>query len=479
MKKNYLFTFLLIAAFISISPRNTFAWGSDILIHSGNTIATHSIEAKTNGTLYTCLPVDAGLGNYNLLVYKSIDKGLTWTNTSFITATSPAPILKTKMVHSGSDSVYCLYLTGLSVKILNVESGVLGTFNQNPIVDFDAAASPNGNAIYLFTSELGNFNLRRFGTIDGGLTWTGNTALVASNGFGPRVCMSGTRLILNYYGPLQTDTTSAVIRSAFYNESTPGTLAAGTFQNLATNTAVNKKQFLSVKNGNTVWFFFTEGSSQQVIKCMVSSDNGVSYSPEQIIAGNAGSSALKMDAKIYSDANGGGCYLAYYAISQTSIADQVMVSQSAVTSPTLFEPAIAINDHLVSETPIYQLPALVTFLDNGSPNATVVWVENAGTQEMVYCDNSPIITANQELELSTKFTMNLMPNPTDENLTIQLEKNLVNCLLVIFDITGQEVSRCLFNGKSQTMQLAKLVPGKYFIQLQTGKETLHSSFIKK
>ena len=193
------YTFLLILFVINTS--NTFAWWNDILVYNGKPVAQHSLAAKSNGTLYLAVP-DSSAGMYSIQLLKSTNDGNTWLPVSNTTGPMATAITKTKMVRTGSDSVYCLYSTTAGVYLLNVETGVIGAFTSSAVADFDAAGSPAGNVIYLFVNEPLNFTIKRYTTLDGGLTWVGSTATVTSSGQTPKVYMSGTRLILNYYGPV-------------------------------------------------------------------------------------------------------------------------------------------------------------------------------------------------------------------------------------------------------------------------------------
>lgn len=286
MKKSY--HYLLLSLFTILSnSQSTFAWGTDQVITYAGT-APHSLAAKQSGVLYAAVPTMILTGQHEVHFFSSADNGDTWLPLPGINPpySGLAPVIKTKMVVTSLDSIICLVLQNDSIYLVNVESGVKGILSQSKAQEFDAAAGA-GNFIYLFVQEVTGNNIRRYGTGDGGITWTGNTALVTGSGYRPRVTMSGTKLILNYYGPVLADTVSSIIRAADYNETTPGNISPGTFSNVVTNVAVKKKQFQSVIHNGTVWLFFTEGDVQEVMKCMVSLNNGTAYQPEQILAGNA------------------------------------------------------------------------------------------------------------------------------------------------------------------------------------------------
>ncbi|GEM_PF-1169525 len=440
MKKLNILTILVASLFLM--HRNASGWSNDILIHPFMPPASHSMAAKSNGMLYLCVPFDSGNGTFAINIHTSSDHGDTWTPLIMPNAVSTSPILKTKMVVTSTDSIFCLYLSGQVIYVLNLESGILGIFNIIPVDDFDAAASPNGNVIYLFTDESSNNSIKRYGTLDGGVTWTGNTATVTSNGARPSVYMTGTRLVLNYYGPVLPDTASSVIRTAFYDEGVPGTITPGTgaFQDLVTNTSVRKKQFKSVIQSGIVWFFFTEGDAQQVIKCRISSDNGATYAPEFVLSGTAAVNSFLFDAAHYSNASGSGCYLTFFAdsILFPPPLDPMVIISAAFSSPALFTPAVTYSDHTVISTPSYFLPVLVPFMNAGAQDVGVAWVEDAGFQPMVYFDRMLTPTFISEAT-ATALQCEMVPNPLRFKTRIYFSLALSNVRFSVYDATGRNV----------------------------------------
>lgn len=193
------------------------------------------------------------------------------------------------------------------------------TFSTIPCGDFDVVASLTGEAIYLFADDATNDDIRRYSTMDGGFTW-GNVGYVASNGATPRIAMSGNKLVLNYYGPVQSDPTISIIRAAIYNESGAGTISAGTFNDIVPNTGVIRRPFQPVFSQSNIWLFYTEGDASEVIKYMLSTDNGVSFGPEQTVGGSTFYSANKFNGVNYSYF-GGGCYLTYISHSILTFTD--------------------------------------------------------------------------------------------------------------------------------------------------------------
>ena len=48
--------YTLLSVIFILFTSNAFAWWNDILVYNGKPIAQHSMEAKSNGTLYLAVP---------------------------------------------------------------------------------------------------------------------------------------------------------------------------------------------------------------------------------------------------------------------------------------------------------------------------------------------------------------------------------------------------------------------------------------
>lgn len=468
---------LFILLYSMLMPITSFAWNGDILIHGTTPTASHSLTAKANGELYISVPVDSA-GTYKVLIYQSTDDGDTWNllPVSYNTSSANA-IVKTKMVTTGSDSVYCMYQTNAEIKFLNPESGVQGLFNTIGVETFDAAASPNGNAIYLFVDEVAINSVKRYGTLDGGLTWGGNTATVSGTGAIPKVYMTGTRLILNYYSPVQSIPANSIIRSAFYDESAPGTITPGTFQDMVTNTAVEKREFQSVIYNNTVWFFYTEGNPAQILKCRVSTDNGVTYNPEFTVEGNASVSVLKIDAKHYNGVSG-GCHLAYVAdsLSLAALQDQVVIRSAAISTPATFGAAVAVNDFSLTNAPPYSNVSLMPFVNGSITDIGIAWVQTPSATAQLYFDRLSNITDITENDISK--TLSIYPNPAGETLNIFSDKiDLSGKPIVVSNVDGKKALATNINSRHQ-INLSSLSSGMYFISLNINGRVVKRMFVK-
>ena len=153
--------------------------------------------ANSAGTLYCTVPAAAtGVGR-NL--YESTDNGAPDAHRQ--PRKRRQTVVKTKLLVTGTDSVYCIYQIGDSLFTFSVQSRVTTPFTTMTVEDFDAVA-PQRQRDLPFTDDLGNTNVTVTAPPTAVTQRNGSTALVAGDAANPRVCMDGTRLILNYYGPV-------------------------------------------------------------------------------------------------------------------------------------------------------------------------------------------------------------------------------------------------------------------------------------
>src|SRR6186713_67327 len=149
MKYNITFTSILVFIFIALNHQAS-GWGTDRVISPFAPSTQHSMAAKSTGQLFAATAGVGVNGPNALTVFTSTNGGDTWSTVPLSGLPTVTPVLKTKMVITGLDSVYCLFMQLNQLYILNVESGVLNQFNTTGIEEFDAVASANGNWIYLF-----------------------------------------------------------------------------------------------------------------------------------------------------------------------------------------------------------------------------------------------------------------------------------------------------------------------------------------
>ena len=94
----------------------------------------------------------------------------------------------------------------------------------------------------------------------------------------------------------------------------------------------------------------------------------------------------------------------------------------------------------------------------------------------VYID--PTITSMQNQEM---LGVSVYPNPTETNLTFQLNENSKEYKLKIFDITGKVYKKTSLNGVSTTIDVSVLSKGVYlyYIYNRDGSRLLRGKFVKQ
>ena len=431
-------------------------WGSDVLIGGSEPMGRFSAIARPNGTVFLAVPDTNITPGFGLRVHKSTDFGNTWA--LHLTGITPAILIsKAKMLRTGMDSIYCVYQTGDSIYVWNIESNVNTRFTNYPARDFDIAASATTNELYLFVDVSTTNDIRRFVSVDGGVTW-GNAALVTGNGAHPRVSIStGDTLTLDYYGPVLADTATSVVRFTRYRRSGVGTLAALTFIDIVTGTA-RKEQYGAAIFGGRVWFFYTVGdSSDRDIRCRVSTDNGATFAPEINVAAHPQTADLWFAAQ----RSNNGCNLVY--VSDSAGATKLMYTSAPLATPSTFSTAESIAEFPpASSSPAGYIPSLVQFYDSTNNDAGVAWV---GQNRRLYWDrleaggvgvDENLTGLPHAFELSQNY-----PNPFNPTTKIVYRvesRELVS--LIVFDVLGREVAKLVNEVKD---------PGSYRLEFDGGK----------
>ncbi len=443
--KKILLTLITIALFSEAYP-----WGADVLVGPEAT-GKATVVSTSNGTLYCSIPAGTtGVGG--LRIYTSTDLGASWTNSVTIPGLA---LTKTKLLVTGTDSVYCIYQIGTGLYTYSLASGITTPFTLMGVDDFDAAASPGSNSIYLYCDDTGNDDIHRYSSTDGGYTWTGSTAYVAGNASHPRVYMTDTRLILNYYGPVLLDTTASIIRSAFYNETAPGALTAGAFQDLVTN-QLHHREFGSVRSGSNVWFFYTEGDTMTSLNYMLSTDDGVSYSTPVLVAGTANTNIGCFDACHYSDVTGSGARLVYYSDS-TGI--RQMMYRSTFNISTSLSPEEVFNDYTPECFEFGGQPSVCAI----GNDVGVIWQEDSAFLA-TYFDRLQATVGIGVIGSNKHF--NAYPNPVTDVIT--LESDLQNDVTLITDISGRELRQINITKGKNTIDISDLPAGVYYFSGESG-----------
>lgn len=460
MKTVKLISLLLLFAGSSIG------WGVDNLVDFIFLTGKPSIAAKANATLYATLPSNSGTG-YSMIVLRSTDNGLTWAGVPYVGVPAGANITKTKMVRTVNDSIYCTYLQGNAIFMMNVETGIVNEFTNNTATDFDVAASSVHNAIYMFIQEVAGNSIRRYGTTDGGYTWGGNTALVASTGRSPKVCTGGNRLYLNYRGPILADTAKSIIRGAFYNETAAGTITPGTFQDLVTDVTFDKPEFFSAAIGNTVWFIYNENNAQHNVHLRVSTDGGLNYDPDQVIAGSSGVDRNGLSAAPYLGA-GDGIDLLLFADSlganPTPQSSRLELWQATLSNPTSFTGQSGINDYLV-EPLAFSYPPMLVSMPGSYNNRGVAYLPSVATQAVFYDVFNPLTNIK---ELTNTASVHICPNPAVFSFSVVMDKSWKGeKTITVHTVGGLEVLRAVTSSDQLRFDNHQLSTGIYWVSVAT------------
>ncbi|RPI16568.1 MAG: T9SS C-terminal target domain-containing protein [Ignavibacteriae bacterium] len=451
-------------------------WANDVIISNTEPFGKISgVQKSSNGTIYVAIPDTNIIAGRCLVIYSSTTQGNTWT--PILNVTPAAIIPKTKMVRSGLDSIYCLFQFGSSIYCWNVINNNFNQFSTIAVRDFDAAASSTG-AVYIFCDQLNNNDIRRYGTINGGITWP-VTGYIDANGANPRIYMSGNgdTLTLNYYGPVLADTAKSVIRAVRYRESTPGTMAvAGSFLNVVTNTSVSKTEFQSVFYGGTIWLFWAEGLTGSIdIKCMVSL-GGTSYGSEFLVAGNTNVDEYWFEAKHYVS----GCEIAYYSDSLQTGApsngtDKIIYKFANLTTPGTFTGTTQISEHPPGWSARGYIPAMVELYN--TTDVGVIWVGLDGANKRVYWDRYSAVVGINPKTQSTPLIYTLgqnYPNPFNPSTKIDFTLPKDDFVSIkVFDVLGKEaavlISKDMKKGSYEIdFNASRLSSGIYFYKMTAG-----------
>lgn len=446
-------------------------WGNDVIVSSSEPTGRASAAARSNGMVYAAVPDTGGGSGYVVKMYRSTDFGDSWSPVG-TGPSSSAAFAKVKVVRTGADSIYALAQSGTSLYSWNVETPAPTVIAADAARDFDVVASGSTNDLFLFVDVATTNQIRRFGSTNGGATWDANTALVTSAGAHPRVYMStGDTLVLNYYGPVQADTATSVIRAARYRRTNPGTLASINFVDVMTET-VRKDQFASVIHAGRIWFFFTSGDSGgRDIRCRVSLDNGVSYGSPINVAGNPMLDEYWFDARNWS----GGCDLAFVADTSGG-ASRMSHQYSDVSDPSSFSPPEPFSEHPPVYSALGYIPTVVEFYDSGD-DLGAIWVGLNGSPGL-YWDRFnalPVGVEEQPLTVPASFALSQnYPNPFNPSTTIRYEiASQEFVALKVFDVLGREVTTLVNEVQEPgtygvTWNAAGIASGVYYYRLIAG-----------
>lgn len=447
-------------------------FGTDILVSSDEPAGIMAGLQRGNGNYYVAINDTTSTTNLGIVVFRSTNFGLSWTMLGG--GIQPKLIFRNmKMVSTSTDSLYLFFMAGTDVYRWNIINNSFGKFTGDSLIrSFDVVSSSTGS-LYIFYDRNYNTNIRRFGSTDGGFTW-GNSGSVTSSGVYPKLYMSGSgdTLILNYYGPVLSDTMTSVIRAARYRETAPGTLSSSGFQNVAIETVV-KSEYSSVFKNGIVWFIYTTGTTGDIdIKCTISSNSGANYSAAVNLAANPNVDEYWFSARHYF----GGLDIFYYSDSlqagpPTNNTDKILYKWASATTPGTFSTTSGISEHPPGWSQRNYRPVCIE--DYTNDHYGVVWVGLDGSIKKVYFegDNITSVRNNENLIADKYFLSQNYPNPfnpvTKINFAIP-KSGFVT--LKVYDILGKEiktlVSRELNNGSyTVDFDASKLSTGIYFYRI--------------
>lgn len=397
-------------------------WGIDNVVLDFEPIGNFYGVQKSDGTIYLAVNDTLSTANLGLIILTSTNNGDSWS--LFASGINFRGYFDDiKMLRSGLDSIYCFFQIAHEVYSWNILNG---NFNQFPFTgyrSFDVVASSTGN-LYMFVDSLATNHILRYSSINGGSNW-GLRGNVTSAGAHPKMCMSGTgdTLIMNYYGPVLADTSTSVLRQARYRETGVGVLTSVAFIDVATEN-ISKTEYLSAMNNGESWFVYTSGTSgTRDIYARKSVNNGLTYDPAVLLAGNPNTDEYWFDIRHYPDAgSNSGFNLVYYSDSAQAGAGTLQ-SEKLLYSSVPYGSAVFSAPEMINEFPlIYSQnrysPKIIS-INIPVRDVSAVYVGESGANKKLYFDKfSRIIPA----ELIS-FNALVDGNDVQLNWTTASEKN--------------------------------------------------------
>jgi hypothetical protein len=448
-------------------------WGDDVQISDTEPFGKITGCEKANGTIYVAVADTAIQSGKSIVIFKSTNFGNSWTVA--LTYTGTVMPMRSKMVRSGLDSVYYLYLMNDLIYCLNVESYVLGSITASTYADFDCVASSTGG-LYVVADALTTTSLPRYASTNGFVSIS-QTATVSTGDF-PRMYMSGSgdTLILTFYQYGLTGT----VRVARYRETSPGQISSMGFQNVITETQP-KPDVQPVFFSGLVWMIYSVGSTGNIdIKCMLSTNSGLTYGSPVNLAANPNVDEYWLEARHYTSGNT-GIDIAYYADSlqsgpSTNGTDKILHRYAVVNTPTNFSAPLQVSEHPPEWSSRMYVPAMVEMY--ASSDVGVVWVGLDGTNKRVYWDSYNAIVGVPGNQNETPQTYELKQNyPNPFNPVTKIEFSIPYqefVTLKVFDILGREVavllSKNMKSGKyTVDFDASSLSSGVYIYRIEAGR----------
>jgi hypothetical protein len=295
---------------------------------------------------------------------------------------------------------------------------------------------------------------------------------------------------MSYYGPILADTVSSTIKTAPYTEYSPGNLSPGTFQDLIPAAGVKRRQCKSVIDSGTVWFFYSEGDANQVIKCRTSLDNGVTYQPAFTIAGDGAVNAHWFDAE-FRPFNPAGVTLTFLADSISPVGnsfDKMVLFEANTTAPNVFTAMPLVNngynDTSVTSPSANVHPILVHYLYGGtSENIGISWKGNSPQGSQFYFDALSFAVGINELN-EPGYSVSAFPSPATDILNVQIKGLTTQSISLEIISADGRVMLSQSHGRDRSssdqiipVNISSIASGNYFIRVISGKKEQYHRFV--
>jgi len=424
-------------------------WGTNVVVNNYEPLGKMSGVQNSDSTLYVVVNDTLATANLGIIVYTSTNAGLSWD--LYPTGINYRDhVQNLKMVRSPQDSIYVFFNNYSVITCWNVLTGSLNQFTNYPAGyrDFDVVCSSTGS-LYLMVDLLANNDIRMFGSINGGFSWT-YSVFLSSTGAAIKGSLSATgdTILINYHGvALQPDTSLSAIRSVRYRETTPGTLAVtGSFLTVIPSDGQQRKQFKSASGNGEAWLVYTLGpDSARAIYGMKSTDAGVTFSTPQLISINSNTNNYYLDVKYVYDTGSGnpGFALIYYSDSlqfgvPSNESDKLMYS-TASYGGTFSTPTQISNTPPAFSDRMY-LPQLITMPYNDN-DLGVLWVGENSAERKLYWDRLraiiPVELVSFTGAVSGKNVDLLWTTATEmNNRGFEVERNISGLWQVITFVNG-------------------------------------------
>lgn len=464
-----------------VEVSGNFDWATDLVAFNNEPWGPVSGVVRATDTIYIAVPDTNGFPTGGLRILKSSNNGATWAGV--LTVSGVGNVVKSRMLRSGLDTVYCTFRNSAN----NVYNLRVNLPLADPVRavwtgsyrDFDCWASSTGG-YYIFLDSLGSNNLRRYGSTNGGVSWS-QVGLVSSASAGSYIfkSLTGDTAVLMYYrDPFVSDTTTQGITLARYRESGAGLLSSVNFIQPLIPAGLQRDQFAGILVGSTGWVVYTEGApGSRNLMLLTSTNNGANWNaPVALTAGTA--DKYWFDMKPFS-LGSAGVDLVYYWDSTggpSNVTDKILYRSANVSTPGTFSAPEQISQFYPQFSTRRYAPTLVEYY-NASGDVGAFWVGVDGGNRRLYYDrlNATVgINPNQNGVPETYSLSQNYPNPFNPSTKIEFaipKEGFVS--LKVFDVLGREVALLVngdFKAGGYTVDYdASMLPsGIYFYKLTSG-----------